>query len=54
MSYITCQLPKIQILREHLDDSPNRIVYYAKYDTFMGDMESIEYITKKIAQYYKK
>ena len=41
-------------LKNLLAEYPDKIKYFANTDTFIGDSDAIEYITKKIQEYNKK
>ena len=53
MSYTHLHLPEIDILKEILTETPDRIKYYMKYGAFIGSNESMNYLTKKIDEYTK-
>lgn len=52
MSYVTKYLTDITTLKTQLEKYPNKIIHYAKYDTFIGDVDSVKFINKKIQEYY--
>lgn len=52
MSYIIKHLTDINTLKTELENYPNRIKNYAKYDTFIGNIDSVKFINKKIKEYY--
>lgn len=37
-----------------LKEYPDKIEYFAKADSFIGDSDAIEFITKKIEEYHNK
>jgi hypothetical protein len=53
MSYTHLHLPEIDILKEILTETPDRIKYYMKYGAFIGSNESMNYLTKKIDEHTK-
>jgi hypothetical protein len=53
MSYIYTHLPEINDLKKNVETNPDVIRYYAKYEGFVGSEESINYLTKKVDEYYK-
>ena len=54
MSYIVKRLPNIEELKKQITESPSIIKYYAKFDNYIGDMKSINYIIEKINTYDSK
>ena len=40
-------------LENLLKEYPDKIEYFARADTFIGDSDAIEFITKKIEEYHK-
>lgn len=54
MSYINLYLKDIEDLSIELEQNPNAIEYYVKYEGFTGSSESIDYIDKKINEYLVK
>jgi len=54
MSYITKYLSNIEDLRTELTNYPENIRYYSKYEGFVGSSKSIQYIEKKIKEYFFK
>ena len=46
MSYLYLHLPPLDELKRRLTNNPDLINYIKKYDTFIGDIESMEYIDK--------
>lgn len=53
MSYTHVHLPELNDLKELLLKNPETIKYYAKYGALIGSNESVEYINKKIDEFYK-
>lgn len=51
MSYIVKYLPKIDALKRELEETPENIRFYAKYEGFTGDSESMDYIEQKLIEY---
>jgi len=54
MSYTHTHLPEINDLKKNIETNPDVVRYYAKYGAFVGSEESINYLTKKIDEYYKR
>jgi|SaaInl6LU_22_DNA_1037377.scaffolds.fasta_scaffold122467_3 hypothetical protein len=54
MSYTHTHLPEINDLKKNIETNPDVVRYYAKYEGFVGSEESINYLTKKIDEYYKR
>lgn len=53
MTYITAHLPKLEDLKRELEENPDRIKMYAKYDGFESlESDSIDYLDIKIKEYY--
>lgn len=50
MSYIRIELPTYKILKKELDANPNQIFHYMKYEGFYGDVKSVAFLNKKIAE----
>jgi len=48
MSYVSLHLQSKSKLIEDLRLNPNRINYYSKYGTFIGNTDSVQYIEKQI------
>jgi hypothetical protein len=53
MSYIVKYLPNIEKLKNELAQNPNNIVYYSKYGGYVGSTESMDYLNKKLKEYYE-
>lgn len=54
MTYITTRLPKLEDLKKELEDNPDRIKIYAKYEGFDSvDSDSIDFIEQMLIEYYK-
>lgn len=54
MSYILKHLnTKAELIRE-LNSQPQNIKYYAKYDTFIGETDAIQYLDSKIQEYFNE
>lgn len=51
MSYIRKYLPEINVLKQMLSETPEKVKYYIKYESLIGSSESINYLTKKIDEY---
>jgi hypothetical protein len=52
MSYTHKHLPTLEDLKANIETNPNVLRYYSKYDTFIGSTESIDYLDKKLKEYY--
>lgn len=53
MSYTHTHLPEINKLQKQVEERPEVIKYYAKYDGFVGSTDSINFLTQKIDEYYQ-
>jgi hypothetical protein len=53
MSYTHTYLPQFSDLKENIEANPNVLRYYAKYDSFIGSTKSINYLQKKLKEYYE-
>lgn len=51
MTYITAHLPTLDELKIQLENDPDRIRIYMKYEGYQGPEGSIDYLTKKIEEY---
>jgi hypothetical protein len=54
MSYILKYISTKEELQKELHGSPENIIYYAKYDTFIGDSNAVKFLESKIQQYLKE
>lgn len=54
MTYITARLPKLQDLKRQLEQDPDKLRIYAKYMGYEGPSESIDYLEKKLEEYFKE
>jgi hypothetical protein len=54
MTYIIAHLPTLEDLKKQLEENPKRIETYMKYMGFEGPEGTIDYITNKIEEHYKK
>ena len=52
MSYIVKRLPEIENIKNELEQNPSNIRYYAKYGGYVGSTESMDYLNKKLEEYY--
>lgn len=41
-------LPDLQKLKKQISNNPSIIEYYRKYHNFIGSVESVKYINKKL------
>jgi hypothetical protein len=53
MTYIKKFLPKLEVLQKELEENPENIWIYQKYNVYLGDLESIEFLQSKIKQLQK-
>jgi len=53
MTYITKHLPSLEELKKELQESPDKIKIYAKYEGFEGPEGTTDYIIKKLEEHYK-
>lgn len=51
MTYIKTFLPKIDELKKQLEENPQKIWIYQKYDVYLGDKESIEFLQTKLKKF---
>mgnify|MGYP003704523305 CR=1 FL=1 len=51
MSYVVKYLSDIKTLKKELEENPDKIKYYLKYEGFTGSSESMTYIEQKINEY---
>ncbi len=54
MTYITKHLPILEQLKKELEENPERIKIYAKYEGFEGPDGTTDYIIEKLEEHYKK
>ena len=52
MSYTHTHLPHIEDLKESIESNPDVLKRYAKYEWFIGSTESMNYLDKKLKEYY--
>jgi hypothetical protein len=53
MTYITKHLPSLEELKKELEENPEKIKIYLKYEGFEGPEGTIDYITNKIEEHIK-
>ena len=53
MTYITAHLPTLEKLKKELEENPDRIKMYAKYEGFDGPDGTTDYIIEKLEEHYK-
>jgi hypothetical protein len=53
MTYITKHLPTLEQLKKELEENPENIKIYAKYQGFDGPVGTTDYIIKKLEEHYK-
>lgn len=54
MSYTHLHLPELNVLKQILTETPDKIKYYMKYGALMGSNESMEFLNQKINEYTSK
>ena len=53
MSYIKVYLPELPQLKERIESDRDKwIRFYAKHGAVVGSTESVEYLDKKLKEYY--
>jgi hypothetical protein len=50
MSYTHIHLPSLDNLKQSLESNPTLLEYYSKYDSWIGSIESVEYLTKALTK----
>ena len=53
MSYTHTHLPRLEDLKQNIEANPNVLRYYPKYDSYIGSSESVNYLEKKLKEYYE-
>jgi len=53
MTYITKHLPSLEELKKELEEHPEKIKYYTKYQGFEGPEGTTDYIIEKLEEHYK-
>jgi transcriptional regulator with AAA-type ATPase domain len=53
MTYINIYIPKLSELKQRLEENPNLIEYYIKYEGWTGDSDSIDYLDEMVKEYIK-
>jgi hypothetical protein len=51
MSHLIKYLPPLNELKQQLSENPNIIKYYHKYELFIGDADSLDFIIKELIKY---
>ena len=54
MTYIVKYVPELDSLKKQIEENPTILEMYSKYMGFNGSSESINYLTKKIDEYYTR
>ena len=54
MSYTHLHLPELNVLKQILTETPDKIKYYMKYGALMGSNESMKFLNQKINEYNSK
>ena len=52
MSYVKVYLPELEELKNKIETNFDVLRYYSKYGGFVGSSESVDYLTKKLEEYY--
>ena len=53
MSYVKVYLPELNELKERVESNYDKwIKFYAKHEGFVGSSESVDYLNKKLEEYY--
>jgi hypothetical protein len=53
MSFTKKYVPPLLELKKEIDTNPDIIKYYAKYDTFIGDVDSIQFLIQQLTNNLK-
>jgi hypothetical protein len=53
MSHIKQYLPEVEKLKKELEQYPNKIINYIKCGVLMGSDASLDYLNKKLNEYYE-
>jgi hypothetical protein len=53
MTYISIYIPTLSELKQRLEENPNLIEYYMKYEGWTGDSDSIDYLDEMVKEYIK-
>jgi hypothetical protein len=53
MTYIVKYLPLLEQLKNELENNPENIKHYIKYEGYSGSSDSIDYLETKIKEYYE-
>lgn len=53
MSFVKKYLPPLAELKIQINTNPDMLKYYAKYDTFIGDSDSVQFINQQLNTYAK-
>ena len=48
MSFVKKYLPSLNELKKEIDTNPDVLKYYSKYDTFIGDSDSIQFLIQQL------
>lgn len=46
MSYTHIHLPQLDKLKESLESDPTLLNFYSKYDSWVGSIDSVDYLSK--------
>jgi hypothetical protein len=50
MSYITKHLPSYDELKNEIESNPEILQQYSKYESFIGDSDSVNYLIDKLLE----
>jgi transcriptional regulator with AAA-type ATPase domain len=53
MTYINIYIPTLSELKQRLEENPNLIEYYIKYEGWTGDSDSINFLEEKVEEFFK-
>lgn len=53
MTYITKYLPSLENLKKELENNPEAIKFYVKYQGYTGDVDAMNYLKTQITKYYE-
>jgi len=53
MSHIKQYLPEVEKLKKELEQYPNKIINYIKCGVLVGSDASLNYLNKKLNEYYE-
>lgn len=53
MSFVKKYLPPLNELKKEIDTNPNILKYYAKYEGFIGDSDSVKFLIQQLTSNLK-